>query len=462
MAGRVDSSTLAAAIVKVGEAAKFAPAFRAHLEEILLGPAFKGSVRSQDFLRHVVERALSGQFEDLHERNIGIDLFGKPASYDTSEDAIVRVTASDVRKRLLQHYGMAGAESEYRIGLPSGSYLPDFQLPASSGSAEAAGKEALREQSAASGSATAEPIPPPLRSLLVWNLKSRVPVALVVVLVVAAGIAGWAIAKLSGERPWPSNDPIVAAFHGTTQPIQVIVSDEAFVLVQALMRHNFSLQDYENRSYLSLPGLEISDAVQRLQKLISTRQIGNMGDLQNAVRVSEKLRARNFQVLIRHARQFDARDFRSGSFVILGSSFSNPWADLFQNHETNFPLEESTPPGKVPSYLNRRPLAGEPAQFGVSPGKNGAKTITHARVSLVDNSFHTGRILLVAGQSLSATELAGEYLFQSELLRKIRQQFKLADDVQLPSLEMILRVTELNQVGDSVELVACRRLNNSE
>jgi hypothetical protein len=28
----------------------------------------------------------------------------------------------------------------------------------------------------------------------------------------------------------------------------------------------------------------------------------------------------------------------------------------------------------------------------------------------------------------------------------------------LPDLEMILRVTEMNQVGDSVQLVACRKL----
>lgn len=50
-------------------------------------------------------------------------MFGGSASYDTGDDATVRVTVSDVRKRLLQHYGL-GAASGIRINLPSGSYIP--------------------------------------------------------------------------------------------------------------------------------------------------------------------------------------------------------------------------------------------------------------------------------------------------------------------------------------------------
>ena len=57
---------------------------------------------------------------------IGLELFERSPAYDTGEDAIVRVTASDVRKRLLQHYGKYGAASEFRISLPLGSYIPEI------------------------------------------------------------------------------------------------------------------------------------------------------------------------------------------------------------------------------------------------------------------------------------------------------------------------------------------------
>ena len=64
--------------------------------------------------------------ETLKERVIGIELLAVPQAYDTGEDAIVRVTASDVRKRLLQHYGKDGSTSEFRISLPLGAYVPEI------------------------------------------------------------------------------------------------------------------------------------------------------------------------------------------------------------------------------------------------------------------------------------------------------------------------------------------------
>ena len=52
----------------------------------------------------MVQRALSGELETLSERMIGVELFGRPADYDTSNDAVVRVRAAEVRKRLAQYY----------------------------------------------------------------------------------------------------------------------------------------------------------------------------------------------------------------------------------------------------------------------------------------------------------------------------------------------------------------------
>src|ERR1700723_963246 len=98
--------------------------FQQHLKEVIEGAAFKASQRSGQFLKYIVDQAIAGHFESLKERIIGVELFGRSPSYDTGEDAIVRVTASDVRKRLLQHYGLYGTTSKFRIGLPIGSYIP--------------------------------------------------------------------------------------------------------------------------------------------------------------------------------------------------------------------------------------------------------------------------------------------------------------------------------------------------
>src|ERR1700751_5459590 len=122
-------------IARIAESDSAVPSLRQHLKEIIDGTAFNGSHRSAQFLGYIVEKSIAGDFESLKERVIGVELFGRSPSYNTGEDAIVRVTASDVRKRLLQHYGTHGTNSEARLVLPLGSYVPelrrDFQVPES-------------------------------------------------------------------------------------------------------------------------------------------------------------------------------------------------------------------------------------------------------------------------------------------------------------------------------------------
>ena len=88
--------------------------------------------RSQDFLRYVVTCALEGKTELLKERTIGVEVFERPADYETGEDSIVRVKANEVRKRLAQYYQDAGPGQEVQIELPAGSYMPEFRWRESS------------------------------------------------------------------------------------------------------------------------------------------------------------------------------------------------------------------------------------------------------------------------------------------------------------------------------------------
>jgi len=73
-----------------------------------------------------VEHALRGDADILKERTIGIEVFGRPTSYDPSDDATVRVKAGEVRKRLGLYYSDHGARNPLRIELPSGAYVPAF------------------------------------------------------------------------------------------------------------------------------------------------------------------------------------------------------------------------------------------------------------------------------------------------------------------------------------------------
>jgi hypothetical protein len=97
------------------------------LSAILASPHFSSSKRYPAFLRYVVEKCLNGQSDQLKERTLGVEVFGRPPDYDTNAEPVVRITAAEVRKRIAQYYHEAAKESEIQIGLPLGSYTPEFR-----------------------------------------------------------------------------------------------------------------------------------------------------------------------------------------------------------------------------------------------------------------------------------------------------------------------------------------------
>jgi hypothetical protein len=99
---------------------------RTALEEALASPEFRSSRRCQDFLKFVVEQTLLGRAGQLKERTIGVEAFGRSASYDTNGDGVVRIRASEVRRRLGLYYAAGGKDSAVRIDLPVGGYTPKF------------------------------------------------------------------------------------------------------------------------------------------------------------------------------------------------------------------------------------------------------------------------------------------------------------------------------------------------
>ncbi|MBI4910641.1 MAG: hypothetical protein HY820_43915 [Acidobacteria bacterium] len=102
---------------------------RAQVERILADPLFSQSKRYGSFLRYVTERALRNTQEPLSERSLGIEVFGRPPNYDTDADPIVRVTASEVRKRLTQYYENPAHAGEIRVLVHKGSYVAEFVAP---------------------------------------------------------------------------------------------------------------------------------------------------------------------------------------------------------------------------------------------------------------------------------------------------------------------------------------------
>jgi hypothetical protein len=117
------------------------------LDEVLASPQFSNSKRYPALLRYVVQKTLEGRGDQLKERTLGVEVFGRPLTYDTNNDTIVRYTAGEVRKRLAVFYSTRGhLETRIQITLPVGSYVPEFLHPGQENlSTQQSPEEAARE-----------------------------------------------------------------------------------------------------------------------------------------------------------------------------------------------------------------------------------------------------------------------------------------------------------------------------
>jgi len=99
---------------------------RAALERILASRCFQQAGRASDFLHFVVEQTLAGAGPRLKGYTIGVEVFGRPADFDAQSDALVRVEAGRLRRRLVEYYAGEGSADPIKITLPRGTYAADY------------------------------------------------------------------------------------------------------------------------------------------------------------------------------------------------------------------------------------------------------------------------------------------------------------------------------------------------
>ena len=97
------------------------------LNRILASKAFRQADRLKRFLSFIVEETIAGRGERLKEFVVGVEVFGKPESFDPRNDPIVRVQARRLRAQLARYYREEGPDSDLVIELPKGGYAPVFR-----------------------------------------------------------------------------------------------------------------------------------------------------------------------------------------------------------------------------------------------------------------------------------------------------------------------------------------------
>ena len=147
--------------------AKKADAVSEQLDRVLASPGFARNERLGRFLRFVVQQKLKGNFAELKETVIGVEVFDRVPGYDTRSDAVVRMEAGKLRARLAEYYAGPGARDAVQIEIPKGAYIPQWQVDRQA------------------------------RSLPAWKWGIAIAIGLCLVL---AGLAAWRWSRTGGKQ----------------------------------------------------------------------------------------------------------------------------------------------------------------------------------------------------------------------------------------------------------------------
>ena len=99
---------------------------RAQLEKICATEEFQRSKRSRKFLSYIVEETLAGRSGRIKAYSVAISVLDRDETFDPQTDPMVRIEASQLRRRLERYYLTRGAHDPIIIDLPKGGYVPVF------------------------------------------------------------------------------------------------------------------------------------------------------------------------------------------------------------------------------------------------------------------------------------------------------------------------------------------------
>src|SRR5215469_2543029 len=99
---------------------------KVQIQRIVSSKAFKTSEVHRNLFNYLADKSLAGEAHNLKEYTVGLDVFGKPASYDPREESVVRMHVARLRQKLSEYYQADGANDRILIELPKGGFRVTF------------------------------------------------------------------------------------------------------------------------------------------------------------------------------------------------------------------------------------------------------------------------------------------------------------------------------------------------
>jgi hypothetical protein len=434
------------------------------VERLACSVELRRAARLRAFLVYVCEQALHQDGAGLHEQEIGAAVFGRPPGYDTSIDNIVRVNATELRKRLEHYFAEEGAAEEIILEIQRGNYAPVFRrrslvegrverraanltpeatsLPQPSAPATAAPQD---EPAPEQDLHPAPEKPTGKRRLVLWQ-------AACATLLIACLALAWQNRQLTVQsQPWkrsPALRALWSNFFDSSNEADLLLADTSFTLAEDMMQRTISLTDYLNYNYKQFAeSPSLPEATRRDLRMVLERNNGSIADF----RVGQQILALDpGRLTLSFAREFTPDAAKHNSLVIVGARQSNPWEGLFAG-KLNFDIEYD-PATERPWVVNHAPRPGEFATYPNAASHDTPGT-SYAVIAYLPDLSGKGRVLLVEGCDSQATGAAGDFVTNEDSLALLEQKFP---SQPLPYFEVLLRTVQLSGTPMRGEVIAYR------
>ena len=414
-------------------------------QRVVASRSFAKSALLSRFLLYVCEREITGKTYEISEHQIGVHVFGRRPGYHPGEDNIVRNYARQLRQRLDQYFLEEGRAEELHLSIPRGKYVPVYctnhfqERPLLVVAERETDNGGVLETLAPAPAAV--PVPPAQRRWLIFGGG--------VLLLLACLAIAWAFAHRASSYSEDPSHPLWARLFDKSHETLIVPSDDGIVMIQNLTGHLVPLSEYINRDYLSLKSPYKVDE-QNMRDLDAQRYT-NVTDLNAVMRFSHLREADAGQLTVRYARELHMEDLKDANVILLGSSFSNPWAELFEKN-LNFGFNYQPHPN-ASLIVNRHPQVGELPVY--KNDATGPSHRTYAVIALVPNLNATGSVLLAEGLTMAGTQAAVDTLFNPAVMRPLLERFSNGNG-SLNPFEILIETWSFGSDSPQASVVATR------
>ena len=390
------------------------------VQRIVSSKAFKTSEVHRNLFNYLADRSLAGDAHNLKEYTVGLDVFGKPASYDPRQESVVRMHVGRLRQKLAEYYRTEGLDDPVIVDLPKGGFALTFETR------------------------PAPPIVAPLEPVVPVTLPaprrfSGREVALAAALLIALVAATYLAVRLSTVKRAETAAPAPGPWTSDLQALwaALLSSDRPLMVTLATGAANGSATP-------SVGGAAPSNA----------SSVTGVGTANAAFLLGQFLGQRKHNVFPIRSDVLSMGEIAMGDVIFVGPTVGKPQIQAIPPVDPAFVL---TPEG----VRNVKPEAGEPSFMTDTPPKGDVEE-SHALISSLPGLYGNGSILYFEGNQIASVMGAVQAMTDPDLASQLVGRLKRRDGSLPRYYQVVLKVRAMDETPVDISYVAHRELTISK